>query len=126
MASEHQADVEVKARAAIEQLLTGDVPEGLKCDVKSLCLLARVLRATPYRTYPQLKAEFEQRHRGVQAAGREPDPRLAQIQRLKTELLELRTRLERLNTETTELKTLRAVALSRLRSDLRKWAQDHR
>ena len=30
----------VRTRAAIEQLLTGDVPEGLKCDVKSLCLLA--------------------------------------------------------------------------------------
>jgi len=40
MASEHQANVEVRTRAAIEQLLTGDVPEGLTCDVKSLCLLA--------------------------------------------------------------------------------------
>src|SRR5450759_1041409 len=47
------------------------------------------------------------RARARPAAG--PDPRL------KTELLELRTRLGRLNTETTELKTFRAVALSRLR-----------
>ena len=115
MASEQQADVEVRTRAAIELLLTGDVPKGLKCDVQSLCLLAGVPRATLYPTYPQLKAEFEQRRRGVQATGREPDPRLAQIQRLKTELLELRTRLGRLNTETTELKTFRAGALSRLR-----------
>jgi hypothetical protein len=46
-----------------------------------------------------------------------PSPRLArlaQIQRLKTEVVALRERLARRDVEITELKTFRAMALSRL------------
>jgi len=114
MASDRPTDAETRTRAAIDQLLTGDIPVGLKCDVKSLCLLAGVPRATLYRTYPHLKTEFEQRRSGAQEAGQHPDPRLAQIQRLKTEVVALRERLARRDVEITELKTFRAMALSRL------------
>ena len=52
MASDRQADAEAHIRTAITQLLGGDIPDGLKCDVKSLCVLAGVPRATLYRTCP--------------------------------------------------------------------------
>lgn len=37
------------------QLLGVDIPEGLKCDVKSLCTLSEVPRATLYRSYPHIR-----------------------------------------------------------------------
>ena len=96
------------------QLLGGDIPEGLKCDVKSLCTLSGVPRATLYRSYPHLKAEFERARSDAQTAGLQPDPRLAQIERLKTEIIDLHKRLNRGDTEIAELREFRAVALSRL------------
>ncbi|MDJ0463003.1 hypothetical protein [Streptomyces sp. H27-C3] len=114
MPGERHADAEVRLRAAMQQLLAGDVPEGLKCDVKSLCTLSGVPRATLYRAYPHLKAEFEQHRAGAQEAGQQPDPRLAQIERLKAEVAELRARLGRMNVEITDLQAFRTQALSRL------------
>jgi hypothetical protein len=72
MAAERQVQTEDRIRAAINQLLAGNVPEGLKCDVKSLCVLAKVPRATLYRTYPHLKAEFEQRLGNARNTDRQP------------------------------------------------------
>lgn len=114
MTQERQAEAEARIRAAIRQLLAGPVPDGLKCDVKSLCTLARVPRATFYRTYPHLKAEFDRQRTTTQQAGRQPDPRLAQIERLKTEVATLRERLSRKNTELDALKESQDTALSRL------------
>ncbi len=114
MAGERQADAEARIRAATEQLLAGETPAGLKTDVKSLCVLAGVPRATLYRTYPHLKAEFERRLAGAREEGRQPDPRLAQVDRLKNEVAELRARLGRLNAVLTDLQAFRATALSRL------------
>lgn len=114
MAAERQVQTEDRIRAAIDQLLAGNVPEGLKCDVKSLCVLARVPRATLYRTYPHLKAEFEQRLGNARDTDRQPDPRLAQIERLKTEVTTLRERLCRATTEITTLEAFRSQALSRI------------
>ncbi|MET8538533.1 hypothetical protein ABZV67_44405 [Streptomyces sp. NPDC005065] len=74
MASERHAQAEARIRAAMEQLLGGDIPEGLRCDIKSLSILSRVPRATLYRTYPHLKQEFEQRLGRVRETGGEPDP----------------------------------------------------
>ncbi|MEV6029300.1 hypothetical protein [Streptomyces sp. NPDC052036] len=109
-----QAEPKTRIRNAMRQLLTGPIPDGLKCDVKSLCTLAGVPRATLYRTYPDLKAEFDRQRTAAQEAGQQPDPRLAQIERLKTEVATLRERLSRKNTELDALKEFQATALSRL------------
>jgi len=58
-AEERHTETEGRIRAAMAQLLGGDIPDGLKCDVKSLCALSGVPRATLYRSYPHIKAEFE-------------------------------------------------------------------
>ncbi|MFF1273268.1 hypothetical protein ACFVZC_07640 [Streptomyces marokkonensis] len=109
-----QAEPEARIRNAMRQLLAGPVPDGLKCDVKSLCTLAGVPRATLYRTYPHLKAEFDRQRTAAQEAGQQPDPRLEQIERLKAEVATLRERLSRKNTELDALKQFQTTALSRL------------
>ena len=112
MAREDQA--EARIRAAMNQLLAGTIPEGLKCDIKSLCTLSGVPRATLYRTYPHLKTEFEDHRDGARTAGHQPDPRLAQIARLKNEVAALRARLGRMNADLMASGAFRAQALSRL------------
>jgi chromosome segregation ATPase len=114
MVGERHADAENRIRAALQQLLTGDIPEGLKCDVKSLCVLSAVPRATLYRTYPHLRVEFERQRSAARDAGQQPDPRLAQIQRLKDDATQLRERLATKDTELDTLKAFQAEALSRL------------
>ncbi|MGH9045828.1 MAG: hypothetical protein ACRDVW_00770 [Acidimicrobiales bacterium] len=98
----------------MKQLLSGDVPDGYKCDVRSLGALANVPRATLYRTYPHLKAQFDQQLGRLREAGTEPDPRVAQVERLKGEVAALRDRLSRANAATADLETFRKMALSRL------------
>ncbi|MFE3411995.1 hypothetical protein ACFXMT_27875 [Streptomyces mirabilis] len=71
-------------------------------------------RATLYRTYPHLKAEFDRQRQAAQEDGQQPDPRLAQIERLKAEVATLRERLTRKNAELSVLKEFQATALSRL------------
>lgn len=112
--ADRQADAETRIRAAIDQLLGDDLPDGLNCDVTSLCLLARVPRATLYRTYPHLKAEFDRQRDAAQDNGTQPDQRVARIDRLKTEIINLRTRLAERDRQITELLGVRATALSRL------------
>jgi hypothetical protein len=114
MARDHQAVVETRIQAGIRQLLDGPIPNGLKCDVQSLCILAEVPRATLYRTYPHLKAEFERERTTARETGHQPDPRLAQIERLKAENAKLRERLSTKDTEITALQRFRTEALSRL------------
>ena len=114
MTHDRQAETETRIRAAMRQLLSGPVPEGLKCDVKSLCALAGVPRATLYRTYPHLKADFDRQRDTAQGAGQQPDRRLAQIERLKAEVASLRKRLCKRDAEIDELRSFRAEALSRL------------
>lgn len=114
MASDRQADAETRIRAAMAQLLSGDVPDRLKCDVKSLSVLAGVPRATLYRTYPHLKADFDRQRDAVQQGGAQPDPQAARIDRLKTEITALRTRLAERDREITELHRSQDTARSRL------------
>jgi chromosome segregation ATPase len=114
MTHDHQAEAETRIRSAMQRLLAGSVPDGLKCDVKSLCIIAGVPRATLYRTYPHLKAEFDRQRTAAQEAGQHPDPRLAQIERLKAEVATLRERLSRKNAQLDELQSFRAESLSRL------------
>ncbi|CAC08303.1 MULTISPECIES: hypothetical protein [Streptomyces] len=114
MTHNHQAEAETRIRSAMQRLLAGSVPDGLKCDVKSLCTLAGVPRATLYRTYPHLKAEFDRQRTAAQDAGQQPDTRLAQIERLKAEVATLRERLSRKNVELDALKEFQVTALSRI------------
>ncbi|MFI1735298.1 hypothetical protein ACH40E_40015 [Streptomyces acidicola] len=114
MTHNYQTESEARIRSAMQQLLVGPVPDGLKCDVKSLCTLAGVPRATLYRTYPHLKAEFDRQRQAAQEAGQQPDPRLAQIERLKAEVATLRERLSKKNAEVDALKEFQATALFRL------------
>jgi len=114
MASDRQADAETRIRAATAQLLGGDIPDGLNCDVKRLCTLAGVPRATLYRTYPHLKAEFDRRRDAARDNGMQPDPRLARIDRCKTEIIHLRSRLADQDRKISELKRFRDTAVSRL------------
>ena len=99
---------------AITLLIDGPVPEGRKCDITSLCAIAGVPRATLYRTYPHLKAQFDQQRTGLREAGIQPDPRQAQIERLQREIATLRERLNSKQTQIDELSTFRRTALSRI------------
>ncbi|MFI7349354.1 hypothetical protein ACIBSR_24290 [Streptomyces sp. NPDC049936] len=108
------SDAESRLKAAMNQLMAGDIPEGLRCDVKSLSILAAVPRATLYRTYPHVKEEFERRLGRAREATGEPDPRLAQIERLKAEVSSLKGRLSRMKEEASEASAFRTLALSRL------------
>jgi len=107
---------ETRIRAAIDRLLQGQIPHGGKCDVKTLAREAGVDRTTFYgtRPYAHLRQEFETRLAAIHAAGNQPDPRDAQISRLKNEEATLRQRLARQDATITELTGFRAEALSRL------------
>ena len=107
-------NAEDRIRNAITLLIDGPVPAGRKCDITSLCAIAGVPRATLYRTYPHLKAQFDQQRAVLREAGIQPDPRQAQITRLQREVATLRERLSSKQAEIDELSTFRSTALSRI------------
>ncbi|MET7905429.1 hypothetical protein ABZS86_29790 [Streptomyces sp. NPDC005355] len=111
-----RAENENRIRAAMDRLLRGDIPPGGKCDIKTLAREAGVDRTAFYgtRPYSQLRAEFERRRQALQQTGDIPDPREAQIVRLKAESTKLRERLTRSEQTINELMDFRAQALSRL------------
>lgn len=116
VAADRHAEAELRIRAAMRRLLDDGVPEGHKCDVTSLCNLAGVPRATFYRTYPHLRVEFEEDLGRLRSSGHQPDSRLAQIQRLKDEVIGLRERLSKTDGVIAEFDLFRSSALSRLAS----------
>ena len=106
-----------RIRAAIDRLLRGDIPPGGKCDIKTLAREAGVDRTAFYgsRPYAHLREEFEQRLQALQQAGEQPDPRDAQIDRLKNETTQLRRTPRPVRRSTiSELTELPDQALSRL------------
>jgi hypothetical protein len=107
---------ENRIRAAMDRLLRGEIPPGGKCDVKTLALEAGVDRTAFYgsRPYAHLRAEFEQRLAELRSAGERPDPRDAQVARLKDEITRLREHLAQANATITELADFRGQALARL------------
>ena len=107
---------ETRIRAAIDQLLQGQIPAGGKCDVKTLARAAGVDRTAFYgtRPYARLREEFEARLTVIRQDGDATDPREAQIRRLKTQITTLRERLARQDTAITDLTEFKAQALSRL------------
>lgn len=107
---------ENRIRAAIDRLLRGDIPSGGRCDIKTLAHEAGVDRTAFYgnRPYAHLRAEFEQRLQILQHTGEHPDPRDAQIARLKDEITALKKRLTQSTSTIDELTDLRTQTLAQL------------
>jgi hypothetical protein len=112
--AEQRRQAEQRIRAAADALLRGDIPPDGKCDITTLARQARVSRAALYRTYPHLKEEFEQRLAALHADGTGPDPRDAQITRLKAASDELRKKLADRDAAIRDLEQFKELALSRL------------
>lgn len=114
--ADQRAANEGRIRAAIDRLLRGDIPPGGRCDIKTLAREAGVDRTAFYgsRPYAHLRAEFEQRLHALHQAGEQPDPRDAQIARLKDEITQLKERLSQSAATISELTAFRAQALARL------------
>ncbi|MFE9864911.1 hypothetical protein ACFYPZ_19615 [Streptomyces sp. NPDC005506] len=116
---------EAAIRAAMDRLLTGELPPGGKCDLKTLAAEAGVSRTAFYPKkdragsvrpgpYQHLAEKFERRLRALQEAGELIDPRAAQIERLKAQVVELKERVARRDAELAELAAFKPLALSRL------------
>jgi len=112
-------------RAAMDRLLRGDLPLGGKCDLKTLASEAGVPRTAFYPKknrdgtarpgpYQHLAQEFERRLAALRHAGIVPDPRVAQMERLKEANAALKTRLEQRDAELETLKDFKQRALSRI------------
>jgi DNA repair exonuclease SbcCD ATPase subunit len=110
------ADNEAKIRTAMARLLDGDIPPGGKCDIKTLAGTAGVDRTAFYgtRPYAHLRTEFEQQLEQLRNAGERPDPRDAQVARLKDEIGRLKDRLAQSDATISELADFRDQALARL------------
>ncbi|MBL3802971.1 hypothetical protein [Streptomyces sp. BRB081] len=107
---------ENRIRAAMDRLLRGEMPPGGKCDIKTLANEAAVDRTAFYgtRPYSHLRVEFERRVQALQDAGEIPDPREAQITRLKAAIAKLKERLAQSEQTIDELTDFRTQALARL------------
>lgn len=116
---------ETSIRAAMDRLLTGDLPPGGKCDIKTLADQAGVSRTAFYPKknrdgttrpgpYQHLGEEFERRLRTLQEAGQITDPRAAQIERLKAQVAELKERVARRDEALSELTGFKTLAISRI------------
>jgi hypothetical protein len=116
---------EQAVRAAMDRLLRGDLPPGGGCDLKTLAAEAGVTRTAFYPKrnrdgstrpgpYQYLAEEFERRLTTLQQAGTLPDPKAAQIERLKEANSTLKTRLQQRDTELAELREFKQTALSRI------------
>jgi len=112
--AEQRRQAEQRIRAAADALLRGDIPADRKCDITTLARQARISRAALYRTYPHLKEEFERRLAALRASGTAPDPRDAQITRLKAHNNELRQKLADRDAAIRDLEQSRTLALSRI------------
>jgi hypothetical protein len=114
--ADQRAANEGRIRAAIDRLLRGEIPPGGRCDVKTLAREAGVDRTALYggRPYAHLREEFERRLRTLERAGEQPDPRDAQIMRLKDDAARLNERLAQSAATITDLTAFRNQALARL------------
>jgi hypothetical protein len=116
LSAEQRHQNETRIRAAMDRLLRGDVPPAGKCDVKTLAREAGVDRTAFYcgRPYAHLREEFETRLESLHSTGDLPDPRDAQIARLKSEATALKERLTRRDQTITEHTGFRTSALSQI------------
>ena len=116
ISAEQRAQNEARIRAAMDRLLGGDVPPGGRCDIKTLASEAGVDRTAFYgnRPYDHLRAEFDARLQETAKRGKAPDPRDAQVSRLKDEVTILEQRLDSRDRTIAELIAFKTQALSRL------------
>ncbi|MFH8631598.1 hypothetical protein ACH4CC_17305 [Streptomyces lydicus] len=116
MAPAQRTENENRIRAAADRRLRGEIPPDGKCDIKTLASEAAVDRTAFYDTRPcaHLRVEFERRLQTLQQAGEIPDPREAQITRLKAENAKLKERLDHAGQAIDELTDFRTQALARL------------
>jgi hypothetical protein len=116
LSAEQRHQNETRIRAAIDRLLRGDLPTTGKCDVKTLAREAGVDRTAFYcgRPYAHLREEFETRLESLRTTGNLPDPRDAQIARLKNEATVLKERISRRDQTITEHTDFRTRALSQI------------
>lgn len=107
---------ENRIRAVMDRLLRGEIPPGGSCDIKTLAREAGVDRTAFYgsRPYAHLRTEFEHRIQQLQAARQAPDPKTAQIDRLKSEIDKLKNSLAQANSTIEQLSGFRSHALARL------------
>jgi hypothetical protein len=111
-----RAENENRIRAAMDRLLRGEIPPGGKCDIKTLALESGVDRTAFYgsRPYARLREEFEAKLAAAVQHGDDPDPRDAQIGKLKTQAAMLTERLARRDAAIAELTDFKVQALSRI------------
>ncbi|MEK2477144.1 hypothetical protein [Streptomyces noursei] len=111
-----RTESEKRIRTAMDRLLRGEIPPGGKCDIKTLASEAAVDRTAFYgtRPYSHLRVEFERRLNAMRETGEIPDPREAQITRLKAENAKFRERLAASEQEIDEITDFRGQALARL------------
>ncbi|GHE38696.1 hypothetical protein ABZ508_14235 [Streptomyces lavendulocolor] len=112
-------------RAAMDRLLRGDLPPGGKCDLRTLASEAGVPRTAFYAKknrdgtarpgpYQHLAQEFERRLSALRNAGTVPDPRAAQIERLKEANAALKSRLDQRDAELEAFQDFKRRALSQI------------
>ncbi|MER5184048.1 hypothetical protein ABT009_37940 [Streptomyces sp. NPDC002896] len=125
ISSTERRRAEEAIRAAMDRLLRGELPSGGRCDLKTLAAEAGInrtgfypkkdpngtVRAGPYQ---HLADEFVRRLKALHEAGTLPDPRDAQIARLKAENDTLRDRIARQNATLENLTEFKILALSRI------------
>lgn len=116
LSADQRRQNETRIRAAIDRLLRGQIPANGKCDIKTLAREAGIDRTAFYgdRPYTHLREEFETRLAALAATGELPDPRDAQIARLRNEVATLTERLAHRDQTITEHGAFRAAALSQL------------
>ncbi len=109
-------DNENRIRAVIDRLLRGEIPPDGRCDITTLAHEAGVDRTAFYgnRPYAHLRAEFEQRLSALTENGERPDPRAAQIGRLKDEIAALKHRVAQSSSTIEEFTDFRTQALAQL------------
>ncbi|EHM28776.1 hypothetical protein SPW_2816 [Streptomyces sp. W007] len=109
----------------MDRLLRGELPTGGRCDLKTLAAEAGVNRTGFYPKkdrkgtvcdgpYQHLGDEFARRLTALRQAGTVPDPRDAQIERLKARNAELTDRIAAQDAAIEELIAFKKLALSRL------------
>ncbi|MET7922090.1 hypothetical protein ABZU45_41225 [Streptomyces avermitilis] len=116
---------EAAIRQVMNRLLAGEVPAGSKCDIKALADQAGVARTGFYPKknrdgsprpgpYQHLAEEFERRLAELRKTGVIPDPRAAQIERLKEQVSGLKERLAERDSQIGGLTDFRERALSQI------------
>jgi hypothetical protein len=113
---EQRAHNQDRIRETMHRLLSGDIPAGGACDIKTLARQSGVDRTAFYgaRPYAHLRLEFESGLQRAAQAGQNPDPRDAHIARLNHDLAAITERLARSDQALVELGDFKSLALSRL------------